>query len=201
MKIDRNGQPEPFINAKRRGERDIQRLIGMAEGVLMDGVVTQQEAEALQAWLEKNQSIARKWPANVMYERIGRMLEDGVLDADEERELMALLLDVTGGPPPTEELSAPSRLPLCSPAPEVVFVDRSFCVTGKLFSGSRREAHALIEAKGGRVAERITKSLDYLVVGEVGSRDWLTSAFGNKIIKAVEYRDSGVPVSIVSEEH
>jgi hypothetical protein len=46
----------------------------------------------------------------------------------------------------------------------------------------------------------ITKKLDFLVVGVVGSRDWQHSTFGNKIQKAAEYRERGASLAIVSEE-
>ncbi len=37
------------------------------------------------------------WPFDVLFERLREALADGVLDADEEAELMGLLLDYTGG--------------------------------------------------------------------------------------------------------
>jgi hypothetical protein len=56
-------------------------------------------------------------------------------------------------------------------------------------------------AKGGLPAPSITKKLNYLVIGSVGSRDWAHSTHGRKIEKAVSYRNGGAPLAIIGEEH
>jgi hypothetical protein len=47
----------------------------------------------------------------------------------------------------------------------------------------------------------ITKDLNYLVIGEVGSRDWIHSTHGRKIEKAIDYNDRGCRIAIVTEQH
>lgn len=47
----------------------------------------------------------------------------------------------------------------------------------------------------------MTQKTDVLVIGMYATESWKHSAFGTKIIKAVDMRESGVPISIVSEEH
>jgi len=47
----------------------------------------------------------------------------------------------------------------------------------------------------------VVRDLDYLVIGVVGSRDWMHSTHGTKIQKAVEYRDRGIAVQIVDEQN
>jgi hypothetical protein len=39
------------------------------------------------------------------------------------------------------------------------------------------------------------------VIGTFGSTDWVHTAFGRKIEKAVSYRDAGVLLRIVGEDH
>ena len=51
------------------------------------------------------------------------------------------------------------------------------------------------------VQENITKRTSFLVIGTFGSRDWVHTAFGRKIEKAVSYREAGVPLRIVAEDH
>jgi hypothetical protein len=57
-----------------------------------------------------------------------------------------------------------------------------------------------VEARGA-ISGSLTKSTDVLVIGCYATESWKHSSFGNKIMKAAEMRNKGVPISIVSEEH
>ena len=78
--------------------------------------------------------------------------------------------------------------------------DRTFLFTGTCVFGTRRECQEQVELLGGVNARGVTKSLDYLVLGTYVTDSWVHESFGRKIEKAVEYRDSGVPIVIMSEE-
>lgn len=190
------------ISAARRAERNIDELIGICKGVIADGEVSQSEAEFLLQWMETNQDAAHEWPANVLYERIGLYLADGVLDDIEKEDLLKLIRQITGGETPETVQSMASTLPLDDPMPGIEFDGKVFCLTGGFTVGSRDNVTKLIEGKGGKCVKAPTLSTDYLVIGIIGSRDWIHSTHGRKIETAVTLRDSGkTPISIVSEEH
>jgi len=46
-----------------------------------------------------------------------------------------------------------------------------------------------------------TRESHYLVIGTFASRDWANTNFGRKIERAVELRDSGSGIYIISEEY
>jgi len=200
---DENGQPRNLaFNAQQRTDREIDELLGLCKGVLADGVINQEEAEFLQSWLNLNRESHDSWPANVLYERISVMLADHRLEEHEEKELLQLLVQVAGGNAGRLNVhSLSAGLPLNDPVPRVEFSGRSFCFTGKFIFGSRNKCHGEVENRGGFARDAIKQDLSYLVIGIVGSRDWRHSTFGRKIEKAVEYRNNGVPLAIVSEEH
>lgn len=77
-----------FIHAKRIAQRDIDQLVGICEFALKDGIVDQNEAEALLEWLYDHPLSIEKWPANVLFDRLRSALNDGVLDADEQHDLI-----------------------------------------------------------------------------------------------------------------
>jgi NAD-dependent DNA ligase len=129
------------------------------------------------------------------------MLEDGVLDKDESDELFLLLHQLAGDPSEFGELAKPSSLPLCRPAPEVYFPARTFLFTGTCAFGTRKQCHEATEALGGVCAKGVTKTLSYLVIGTYVTDSWAHETFGRKIEKAMEYRESGQPLSIITEEH
>ncbi len=200
--LSAHGQPRIIgYRSEAVGERQVDELIGLVKGVLADGAICQGEIEFLYGWLTANQNAAHAWPANALYPRIAAALADGHMDADEEKELIGLLLATVGGntAPLNGQHSNSSTLPLCQPAPNIDFNERIFCFTGTFNSGTRDWCHAQVKQRNGATASNITKKLNYLVIGEIGSRDWLHSTYGLKIQKAVEYRASGVPLNIVSE--
>ncbi|MCC7014845.1 MAG: BRCT domain-containing protein [Planctomycetes bacterium] len=215
--LDPDGQPiVRSFNAKRLEDSAIDELIGVCRGVLADGAVSDGEALFLLDWLNKNRAAANLWPANVLYERLRRMLLDKQLDPDEQGELLVLLRQVIGGSPSeaadllarvdTDASGDPPRsvstaLPLDDPQPTIEFVGRQFCLTGKFVYGSRTDCEAEVIARGGAAKSGPSRSTSYLVIGHVGSAQWIHSSHGRKIEKAVELRELGAPVAIVSELH
>lgn len=131
------------------------------------------------------------------------MLSDRALDPDEQGERLDVLLSITGGEIPLDEQvnSFSASLPLSLPPPEVVFDRRQFCLTGKFAFGSRKQCEAQIVQRRGLAQSKPTRETSFLVVGAMGSSDWIHSTYGRKIEAAVEMRDQGLPISIVAEEH
>lgn len=202
--VDRDAQPViRAFNAARLSDRAVDELIGLCRGVLADGAITDGEAKFLLQWMEANREAAGSWPCSDLYRRLREMLVDKTLDADEQSELLDLLLDITGGGLPVDQriASLSSSLPLCSPPPDVVFAERTFCLTGKFVFGSRKQCESALSARGGTALSTPTKKTHFLVIGSIGSRDWIHSTHGRKIERAVELRQEGNPIRIVSESH
>ena len=131
------------------------------------------------------------------------MLADDILDPDEQRELLTLLSDLTGEAE-SVQYEAPSlstHLPLTDPLPEVSFANRVFCFTGKFIHGTRRECDAEVVSRGGAAKSSPTRTTDYLVIGHLGSTDWIHSSHGRKIERAVELAQGGHPIQLISEPH
>ena len=188
------------VHAQRIVLRDIDQLLGICELSLQDGSIDQNDAEEILTWLNNHRECLDTWPANVLYDRLRAVLSDGRLDDDEQKDLLGLVMSM-GRPRTDAGIVVPSSLPLNNPAPEIVVPERSFCFTGVFDFGSRAECIDAITAKGGVAAKGITKKLHYLVIGNIGSEVWKHTSFGAKIAKAVEYRETGCALAIVSENH
>lgn len=201
---DDDGQPiNRRLNASRLADRAVDELIGLCRGVLADGVVMTEEAGFLLNWMTANRDAAQMWPANVLYPRIKEMLVDGILDDEEQSELLDLLMEVTGGGLPDRPFAASmsTSLPLTDPAPTVTFGSRVFCLTGRFALGTRKDCQAAVEERGGTCRSGPSRVTDYLVIGTIGSSDWIHSTHGRKIERAIDLREKGAPIAIVSEEH
>lgn len=207
--IPLNADSQPLferINIKRVTERQIDELIGLCKGVAADNIVSQQEAEFLLNWINANKHAANQWPVSVLYARINDMLKDGVLDKDEQRELLDLLRslvenDAKNISMETQTSNLSTSLPLTSPAPNIRFKNKRFCLTGKFITGPRAACEAVIRDNGGIPQPRPTRETDYLVIGVIGSRDWIHSTHGRKIEHVVKLNESGSNIKIVSEQH
>ena len=100
-------------NTKPMADRQIDQLIGLAQGILADGIVSQAEAEMLQSWLRLNHRTDNPYVSRLL-DQVERVLADGVLDEDEGRELHDALMSWTGGGGTDGEESTTASLPLDS---------------------------------------------------------------------------------------
>lgn len=66
--------------------------------------------------------------------------------------------------------------------------------------GKRRDCERAVAERGG-LHGGLSQRTDYLIVGVYATESWKHSSMGNKIVKACAWRDEGVPIAIVSEEH
>ena len=205
-RADREAKSEQNVarqraTARRIATRHLDELIGLCQGVLFDGSVSNVEAQNLLKWIEVHRDAANTWPGNVLYERIVRALVDGKIDPEEEQELLEVLSKVAGGPPDHNAPHVSEAIPFDDPVPRVEFPDRAFCLTGQFVYGARREVESCIVDRGGRISTAPSGRTNYLVIGTFGSEEWLHSSHGTKIIKAVELKRSGKPIAIVTEKH
>lgn len=188
------------FNQKNIQDRQIDTLIGLSKGITADDAINQAEAEFLQTWLIQNRQCDNPVILNLL-DKISVMLEDGVLDSEESDELLTILRLISGDKSESGEASKTSTLPICSPAPAIQFNGKSFLFTGTCAYGTRKQCQQVIESKGGINSSSVTKTLDYLVLGTYVTDSWVHESFGRKIEKAVGYRDSGIPLTIITEVH
>ena len=184
---------------KRLAELLKAELLGMGRGLIADGKVNQDEAEALLAFLEAQADVPQEPLALDLREQVRGMLEDGVLDEEERVRLYDTLSQLVGGEQVLGECLRATTLPLDDPVPEVEFEGRKFCLTGN-FSGDRRDCAARIKVLGGMIQTTVSGKTDYLVIGEYASPAWKQSSYGGKIEKAVELKRMEKGIRVISEQ-
>ena len=189
------------FNRKNIDDRQVDTLIGLSKGLVADGKINQSEAEVLLGWLVQSRSSTKNPIIHNLFERVDEMLSDNFLDDEESQELMGILTSISGDASEIGEVAKTASLPLCSPAPEIHFPESRFLFTGTFAYGTRAQCIEAVESLGGLISKSVTKSVNYLVLGSYVTDSWAHESFGRKIEKAMEYRDSGVPLAIISEEH
>lgn len=188
------------LNGDRLQSRQVDELIGLARGLIADGLINQAEVEFLQSWLVANLSVSHQPLIATLYDRISNIVGDGLADVEECNDLFASLNAFTASDRVLGEASKSTTLPLCQPAPLVTFEAMNFCFTGTFGFGQRKHCEEAVITRGG-TSGSLTKATNYLVIGVYATESWKHSSFGNKILKAAEMRASGVPLSIIGEEH
>ncbi|MCO6185656.1 BRCT domain-containing protein [Rhizobium sp. L1K21] len=186
---------------QRIESRQIDELIGLARGLVADGVINQREVEFLEKWLAANSALSDQPIIRQLYKRVREVLVDGLLDENEKIEILETLNNLSNGDFELGETLKATTLPLCIPAPALQFQGHTYCFTGTFNFGQRKDCENAILIRGGGVCRNITRSTNVLVIGTYATDSWRHSSFGNKILAACEYRDRGIPISIVSEDH
>jgi hypothetical protein len=179
--------------------RSCDALIGICGGVIADGVLNDVEIAFLRTWLAENPALCQTWPGEIIYRRVSDVLADGIITEDERSYLVSTLQELVGGSF-SEDGAIPtgaSGLPL-DKAASVHIPGRSFCFTGQFIYGTRSACERAVIERGGTVST-VKKSLHYLVVGDMASRDWRHQSFGTKIEHAMELKSTGHSLSVISE--
>ena len=202
LKLNADGQPASArLHFGRISSERPHELTGILKGVIADGSICAQEAVFLLDWMQTNADYLPEWPWASLFERLTLSLRDGKLDGEEERQLLKWVQNHVGAGLTADSRNTSSELLCDEPAPALVFDARTFVVTGTCVSGPRKNVEAAIADRGGRVAGAISKKVDYLLIGGVGSRDWLMSTHGTKIIAAAELKKAGHHIAVVAERH
>jgi NAD-dependent DNA ligase len=177
-------------------------LIGLCRGLLADGALVWGEVRFLYDWLCRNDPVRHTPFGQTVFELLERAIHSEELSANDEESLVIWLHELIGGTPVSgNDASYSTRLPLDNPPPDVEFAERAFCFTGKFSYGSRLDCQDSTAQLGGIIHENPTRQTHFLVIGQIGSRDWAHSTHGRKIEKALGLKENGLPLAIIDERH
>ncbi|GEO83402.1 MULTISPECIES: BRCT domain-containing protein [Alphaproteobacteria] len=189
-----------LLGSDRLASRQIDELVGIARGLIADDNLNHAEIEFLQAWLAANLSISNHPVINKLYQRVNAILADGIIEHDEALELLCTLRQFAGSKFELGEVLTSTDLPLCDPPPPLSFAGTRYCFTGTFAFGQRKHCEQAVMERGAQ-AGALTQKTNFLVIGAYATESWKHSSFGNKIIQACEWRERGLPISVVTEQH
>lgn len=120
----------------------------------------------------------------------------------EKRQLEKFISDVECGWYPIPSLLLDHNL--IEEEPSIEFSGSTFLFTGKMAWGTRPQAAALIEARGGcvSVSKTITKDIDFIVLGEDKEKGWTSLIHGGKLTMAFvkRFKEPHLKYKIIREE-
>ena len=166
----------------------LQELQGIIFGIMSDNVLTDEEIESLKYWMDTHLALEGNYPFDKIYKCLKKIFEDGIITEDERQELEKVCQHV---------ISPLESEPQC-----VINSDiggKLICLTGDFSSMERKEMEAFLTEQGAIVKKAVSKKLDFLIVGELGSNQWTQGSYGTKIKKALEYNEKGADITILRE--
>jgi len=182
----RNDNAPAFVQRAMMWAKGTNELHGIIRGVLVDGFVSDREAEFLKNWILSRPDVIGDALVARLADRLVRVCEDGIVTQDESDELKQIFSAYLGQP----DEGVPTDLPLDEPPPELKIEGSLFCFTGTFVSGTRRWCEEQTVERGGQFTDQARPGIDYLVIGSRVSRGWVNQSYGRKIQTIVGYRDS-----------
>ncbi len=167
----------------------IQELNEIAGDVVYDGVVDDKEVAFLKDWLGRHTEYAKKWPFTKLFRLLEQVLEDGKVDSGERLQLLMFLTGIS---------AFAEGESIFAQTPSVVFPEHSFLFCGDLEIVTPERAAEDVKRLKGRVASTPDKSLDYLVVGNLGGA-WKDTKHAVVIQMALDNQQEGADTLIISE--
>lgn len=174
-------------------------LLGIIQGIMADSVILDDEVLSLNKWLKHHP--IESWPAPIIRQKLKEILADGVITSEEKSEIKELLSTLGANKLTTTGSTSSLTVTLGTTTPEnISFENKIFCFTGKFLCGNRNHCENLIIERGAKAASNVNQKTNYLVLGEFPSRDWITSSYGLKIQSALELKNQGVSIELLTEE-
>lgn len=175
-------------------------LMGFLTGIASDGVLNDQEVNALSDWLATHSTVRETWPASAIVNRLDNILEDGLISDEEREDLLQTLRGITAPTTNPTGIGYEASTEVWEDEVEhIAIAGKLFCLTGDFVVGERNTVDTLLRMKGAELSPNVTSRVDYLVIGTLASRDWLYTSHGRKIEKALLLRREGAGITIITE--
>ena len=137
----------------------------------------------------EDDNFVHNYPFNKIYDLINEVLKDNIIDPNEIDTLTNLFYSVID----------PLKL-----KKDVItnadFADKVVCLTGDFKNGPKDKIIEILKKSGLTISKNVTKKVNILLVGSLGSENWQCGNYGSKIKKALEYQEKGIDIRIINED-
>ena len=184
----------PFFDQVRSG---LTLLMGIVDGMAADRRIHPLEIDHLSQWLDDWSHLKGLWPYDECEAAVTTILARKTAGAEAHALLQLARTFPVGG---QQVASVPLVLGgICAVQPTIHFDGSGFVFTGESPKGDRQLLARHAAARGAVFHLKIRQDTDYLVVCDSGSRYWAFAAYGRKVEDAMQRRQSGGTILIISE--
>lgn len=179
----------------------VNECLGIISGIAADDILKDEEVTYLMGWLDNNEDLFDTYPISAVVEALLPFTKRQIT-AKDAAELLEFFKQITGNQFMQTGSTDVHPLHFVAIEPEGFSHDGlRICFTGTFDKGSRKEVEAIAQALGASTKKDVSKSIDCLIIGTQVSPDWISTSYGRKIQKAIELRDSGHPLVIMTEKY
>lgn len=175
-------------------------LLDIVGAIVSDKNLHDSEIMFVNDWIKAHPAVSSSWPGNVITQQLKQILSDGMVSEVERSSLLNSLSEIAAGTL-TKVSEVAANIEFHPDDLDVIeFASHTFCLSGNFIFGDKDKCADEITKRGGSMLAGVTKKLNYLIVGGLGSDQWKHGNFGTKVEKAIQYRSDGIPIKIVHEE-
>lgn len=194
---------------------EIRRIHGILQGISADSQINAKEVRFLRNWVESHFPNCKLWPVSEIHQRVVSILSDGRVSKAEQAQLLEFCRNFSyelTGDRFTDATIMPDKDFVKNDAPlvnsieyiadhqsPVIIKGMTFCFTGQMRAGKRKDIEREVEKLGGRCSGSINRQLDYLVIGANSNPCWTYATYGRKIEAVMENRRLGIQTVILME--
>lgn len=176
----------PPIRAAKLSDktRKLLELQNLLFDVTEHGGITEADIFFVKQWLDENSEFEKDFPCAVLKTKINAALNASPQDSafDELYDVFKYAAE------PLKEIGC-----------FLLWQGMNVCITGDFELGEEHEVEERLEKYGFTLNKSVTKKLDILLVGNLGNDLWTFGTYGEKVKKALEYRQNGAAINIVTE--
>lgn len=166
--------------------KSLQELKQIIEKIMVDKSITENEINYLKFWLDHNNQLIGNYPFDKINNIVNQVLNDGQI-TDEEFNNLNMVFNEFINPLNSKNSKA------------IIIENKCFCLTGTFNSGSKEDIEKKIIDRGGFCSKGVSTKINYLIVGDSGSDAWKFGNYGGKVQKAMELKEKGTQIEIISE--
>jgi len=179
-----------YINEKKINQKNIDELIGICQGILADDFINKDEIDFIYSWIQGKflkEDIKKFFIVNYIYNHLEQLLENNSLDDKDLNNFKNILKNI---------ISLETTLDK-----KISIENNSICCCSGIFSEDKKTIKQILKNKNITIKDNVTLDINYLIIGSLGSPEWKHGIYGNKIEKAIKYRDEKkTGLAIISEQ-
>ncbi len=180
-------------------QKACEQLKQMISRLMVDSHLGDEEINILNGWLVEHPEVGAIWPITEINEKLNQILSDGIVSEIERDGLEAMLNAVSHQSFQTVVEAARNKALNFDEPETLTFEGSVFCLTGNFVRGGKESCELEIVKRGGKISNAVSKKLDYLIVGGLGSPQYKHGNFGTKVEKAIELRAANEKVQVIHE--